>query len=51
MSGVIQLTYVFRISIVWLPFNVKADAVGLLITAQFTYIHVLDVDGVYGVIH
>ena len=50
MSGVIQLTSVFYLSIFWLLSKVKADAVGLLVTHQLTEIHVQDVDDFYRVI-
>ena len=51
MSGVIQLASVFYFSIFWILSKVKAEAIGLLVTHQFTKIHVLDVDGFYRVIH
>ena len=51
MSGVIQLTFVFYFSIFWLFFfEVKADAVGLLVTHQLTEIHVQNADDFYRVI-
>ena len=51
MSGVIQLTSVIYFSIFEVLFKVNADAVWLLVTHQFTEIHVLDIYDFYGVIH
>ena len=50
MSGVIQLTSVFYVSIFWLFSKVKTNAIWLLVTHQLTEIHVQDADDFYRVI-